>query len=81
MVTMSRSRMPSTAACVCASRTNCVVTITAVGIFSSSRLTVSRVQHDVQDPQSAMAITATSLFAAMSRISSGAAGFVNVSFL
>ena len=65
--------MPSASRCVSASSTNSLVTITAVGRPPDSSITESCIQHDVQDPQSPMAVTTTSLLAAISAISSGAA--------
>jgi hypothetical protein len=73
ITTDSSPDMPSASRCVSASSTNSVVTIIAAGRPFASSITESCIQHDVQDPQSAMAVTTMSLLAAISAISSGAA--------
>ena len=80
MTTGSISSMPRAARCVMLSLTNSVVTITAVGMPRVSRLIPSRIQHDVQDPQSPIAVMTTSLAAAISAIISGVAEYEKPSF-
>ena len=74
------SRMPSAARCTSASRWNAAVITTAAGTPSFSRLTASCKLHDVQEPQSPMAVSTTSLSAAMAATSSGAATREKLSF-
>ncbi|MNC88566.1 hypothetical protein D3C83_43930 [compost metagenome] len=73
ITTGSKPAMPSASRCVCASSTNSAVAIIAVGRPFASSITESCIQHDVQDPQSAMAVSTMSLLAAISSINSGAA--------
>jgi hypothetical protein len=65
--------MPSAARCVTHSLTNSVVTMTAVGRPSASSSIPSCKLHDVQDPQSPIAVITTSLAAAICVIMSGSA--------
>ena len=63
---------PSAAVCTSASWTKAVVMMTAVGIPRVSSPTASCKLHDVQDPQSPIAVTTTSVSAAI--LSSSASG-------
>ena len=71
--------MPSASRCTSASCKNSVVTTTAVGRPAASSLMASCVQHDVHDPQSPIAVTTTSLSAAMVAISAGSASLEKLS--
>lgn len=79
MTTGVSSRMPSASRCTSASCRNSVVTMTAVGHPADSSLMPSCVQHDVQDPQSPIAVSTISLFAAMLSISVGSASLEKLS--
>ena len=65
--------MPSAAHCVTDSLRNSLVMITAVGRPSASSSMPSCRLHDVQDPQSPIAVITTSLAAAICAIMSGSA--------
>jgi hypothetical protein len=71
--------MPSESRCIRASCKNSVVTMTAVGRPSASRLTPSCVQHDVHEPQSPIAVNTISLLAAIVSMSAGSASFEKLS--
>ena len=73
MTTGSRSPAPSASRCTWASRRNASVTITAVGTPLPSSATASCRLHDVQEPQSPMAVMATSVSDAMRSSTSGGA--------
>ena len=79
ITTGARSRMPSASRCTSASCRNSVVTTTAVGRPAASSLMPSCVQHDVQDPQSPIAVSTMSLSAAMVAISAGSAALEKLS--
>ena len=71
--------MPSASRWTCASCRNSVVTITAAGRPWASSSTASCVQHDVHEPQSPIAVSTTSLAAAIDWISAGSASFEKLS--
>ncbi len=79
--TGTSASMPSAARWTAASCSKTVVTMTAAGSPASSNRTASYVQHDVQEPQSPMPISATSFSAAIRAISSGSALTEKLSFL
>lgn len=72
-MTGSRPIMPSAARCVAHSLTNSLVTITAVGRPRVSSSMPSCTLHDVQDPQSPIAVMTASLPLAICSIISGVA--------
>jgi hypothetical protein len=71
--------MPSASRCTSASCRNSVVTMTAVGRPNASSLMPSCVQHEVHDPQSPIAVSTMSLFAAIVSISAGSASLEKLS--
>ena len=73
--------MPRAARWTSISRAKGAVTTSAVGMPVPSSSTVSRVQHDAQEPQSPMAVRTTSHSPAIRATSSGGAGREKASFL
>jgi hypothetical protein len=80
MTTGRNPSIPNAVRWTSASCTKASVMTTAVGSPLFSRLTLSYRLHDVQDPQSPIAVSTTSLLAAISLISSGRANLEKLSF-
>ena len=80
MTTGSRRSAPSAVRCTSASCRNASVTMTAVGTPRSSRATASCKLHDVQDPQSPIAVITASFSAAMRSSRAASAGREKLSF-
>ncbi len=80
MTTGCNPSIPNAASWTSALCTKASVMTTAVGSPLASRLTVSCKLHDVQDPQSPIAVSTTSLLDAISLISSGRANLEKLSF-
>ncbi len=81
MTTGSKPSMPKAALCTWASCRKTSVTTTAVGTPFCSREIASCIQHEVQEPQSPIAVRTTSFSSAICVISSGAAFLEKLSFL
>ena len=73
MTTGSKRSAPSAARCTPASCRKASVTISAVGTPRPSSATASCRLHDVQEPQSPIAVTATSVSAAIRSSRAGGA--------
>ena len=80
ITTGSRVGAPRAARCTSASRTNAAVMMTAVGTPRVSSSTVSCRLHDVQEPQSPIAVTAMSFSATICSSSAAEAGREKLSF-
>jgi hypothetical protein len=80
MTTGRSPSIPNAVRWTSASCTKASVMTTAVGSPLFSRRTLSCRLHDVQDPQSPIAVSTTSLLAAISLISSGRANLEKLSF-
>ena len=80
MTTGSSRSAPSAVRCKSASWTNALVTMTAVGTPRPSRPTASCKLHDVQEPQSPIAVMTASVSCAIRSSSAGSAVREKLSF-